>query len=132
MVGLNEITNSNSRFADEQRTGCVCVFAGATSGIGYGTLRRFVTMLQSSTFYVLGRSEERFAAKLSQLRESPNKIVFVDCQLSLIRSVDEACASITAAETKVDYLCMSPGGMPFQGATCASILSRSATPSSTN
>ncbi|KAK8024542.1 hypothetical protein PG993_012608 [Apiospora rasikravindrae] len=118
MVGFKNIVESNARFASGQHAGQVCVFAGATSGIGYGTLRRFVNMLQSSTFYVLGRSEERFATKLSELRASAptNKIVFVDCQVSLIREIDQACTKIASVETKVDYLCMSPGGMPFQGA----------------
>lgn len=120
MVKFCDVVESNARFARGQHEGRVCVFAGATSGIGYGTLRRLVTMMRSSIFYVLGRTESRFAAQLDELRASAptNKIVFVECQLSLIRDVDAACKKIAAAEEKVDLLCMSPGGMPFQGAVC--------------
>ncbi|KAK7973194.1 hypothetical protein PG996_007422 [Apiospora saccharicola] len=118
MVKFSDVVESNAHFARGQHEGRVCVFAGATSGIGYGTLRRLITMMRSSTFYVLGRNESSFATQLDELRASAptNKITFVECQLSLIRDVDAACKSIAAAEKKVDLLCMSPGGMPFQGA----------------
>lgn len=119
MVNILEIQESNARFAHEIHKGLVCVFAGATSGIGLATLQKLTTLLQSSTFYVLGRPEKHFSL-LDNIRTiaSSNKIIFIEMQFSLISSIDEACAQITSAEQKVDYLCMSPGGMPFQGAVC--------------
>jgi NADP-dependent 3-hydroxy acid dehydrogenase YdfG len=120
MVKIESIIKSNNEFASQHHTGKVCVFAGATAGIGFGTLRRMVTMLDSSTFYVLGRNETKCADKLDALRNTaPScKIIFVESQVSLISSIDTAAAKITAAEQKVDYVCVSPGGMPFQGAKC--------------
>jgi len=121
MVTTAAVRTSNDRFAKSERhLGLVCVFAGATSGIGRATLESLVGMLESSNFYVLGRNPDRFARHLERLRASAptNKIVFIETQLSLISSVDAACERIKAAEKKVDRVCLSPGGMPFGGATC--------------
>ncbi|KUJ09016.1 uncharacterized protein LY89DRAFT_701536 [Mollisia scopiformis] len=120
MVKIDTIRASNAPFANQHHEGLVCVFAGATSGIGLATCQKMTTMLQSSTFYILGRSPERYTDLLDQMRElaPSNKIVYVETQVSLIASIDAACAQISSAEQKVDYLCMSPGGMPFQGAVC--------------
>lgn len=118
MVDTTEVRESNAAFAKEQHSRLVCVFAGATAGIGRATLERLATMIYVSTFYILGRNREHHAAWLGQLRAtSPtNKSVYVDAQISLISNIDTACNQILAAETKVDILCMSPGGMPFAGA----------------
>ncbi|KAK7697591.1 hypothetical protein SLS64_013410 [Diaporthe eres] len=118
MVGATEIAESNVAYTHEQHSGLVCVFAGATAGIGRATLERLATMLHSSTFYILGRNKERHASWLDQLRATSNnsKFFYVEAQLSLISDIDKACNQIIAAERKVDILCMSPGGMPFAGA----------------
>lgn len=120
MVKTSTITESNDRFTSETHEGLVCVFVGATSGIGMGTLRRTATMLSSSTFYVLGRSESRFSKELEALRSSSPtcKIIFIETEVSLISGIDLACKQILSKEKKVDVVCMSPGGMPFQGAVC--------------
>ncbi|KAK6073208.1 short-chain dehydrogenase reductase [Seiridium cupressi] len=118
MVNISDIVDNNARFASNGHEGRVRVFLGATSGTGLGTLRRFVTMLQSSTFYILGRTESRFASELERLMASAPtcKLVFIEAHVSFIRSINAACEKIMLSEDKVDYICMSPGGMPFQGA----------------
>ncbi|KAJ4420380.1 hypothetical protein N0V82_004369 [Gnomoniopsis sp. IMI 355080] len=75
-------------------------------------------MLQSSTFYIIGRSAPRQAAFLDQLRASSpsNKYSFIEGQVSLISDIDAASNKISSSEQRVDLLCMSPGGMPFAGA----------------
>lgn len=120
MVKLADIVASNSRFASEHHEGRVCVFAGATSGIGLGTLRRLATMIYSSTFYILGRSESKFTGELEKLEASAPtcKFIFVETQVSLIRSIDAASEHIISLNKKIDLLCMSPCGMPFQGEVC--------------
>lgn len=117
MVKTAEVVAANSRFASEHHEGRVCVFAGATSGIGLGALRRLAKMLYSSTFYILGRSESKFTSELESLRSSAPtcKFVFIEAQVSLIRSIDEASKCIISMDKKIDILCISPGGMPFQG-----------------
>ncbi|KAK4209129.1 hypothetical protein QBC37DRAFT_295171 [Rhypophila decipiens] len=118
MTNTPSITFSNQQFAHEKHEGLVCVFMGATSGIGLATLGRLVTIVRSSTFYVLGRNPERYATELGDLRKmAPTcSIIFIEAQVALISSVDTACDHIKSSEGKVDIVCMSPGGMPFQGA----------------
>lgn len=120
MVGATAIVESNLVYAQEQHGGLVCVFAGATAGIGRATLERLATMLRSSTFYILGRNKQRHAPWLEQLGaiSSSSRFIFVEVQVSLISDIDTACSQILSAEPKVDILCMSPGGMPFAGAKC--------------
>lgn len=125
MVGISEIRKSNAGYAAQEHRGLVCVFAGATAGIGAATLREMVRMLYSSTFYILGREPHRYQDKLDELKEigPTNEIVFIETQIALISGVDKACAFIHGATTKVDLICVSPGGMPFQGAVCGCHLS---------
>lgn len=86
MVDRTAVIESNAAYAGEQHSQLVCVFAGATSGIGRATLECLATMIYSSTFYVLGRNRKHHAAWLDQLRAtSPtNKFVYVDAQVFLI------------------------------------------------
>ena len=123
MVKATTIRQSNE-FDKERDVGLVCVFAGATSGIGAGTLEKMVQKLQESTFYVLGRSASRFAdqrAKLESLNPSC-KFVFIESEVSLLSSIDAACGQITAAEQKVDYLFTSAGMVPFNGPQCMCLI----------
>ena len=120
MVNIKTIRQSNARFANEQQTGLVAVFAGATSGIGANTLAKMVQELRRSTFYVLGRSAARFASlreKLENLNPSC-RIVFIQAEVSLVADTDAACKQITAAESKVDFLYMSAGLIPLNGPQC--------------
>ena len=120
MVKATTIRQCNARFASEHHEGLVCVFAGATSGIGAGTLERMALLLHAPTFYVLGRSAARFSsqrAKLQSLNPSCT-VVFLQAEVSLLSDVDTACKQITDSEKKVDYLYMSPGLMPLNGPQC--------------
>jgi NAD(P)-dependent dehydrogenase (short-subunit alcohol dehydrogenase family) len=115
----------NERFVTEHHEeGLVCVFAGATSGIGASTLEKMATLLHAPTFYVIGRSAEHFSSQRVKLEKlNPTcKIVFLEAEVSLISDVDAVCKQITDAEKKVDYLFMSPGMLPFNGAQCRQLL----------
>lgn len=50
MVGISEIRRSNAAYAAQDHCGLVCVFAGATAGIGAATLKEMMALLRSSTF----------------------------------------------------------------------------------
>jgi NAD(P)-dependent dehydrogenase (short-subunit alcohol dehydrogenase family) len=120
MVAISTVIASNARFAKEQHRGAVCVFAGATAGIGLETLKKMAVMLNSSTFYILGRTPSRFTSHLEELKMigPSNQYQFIEAQVSLISEVDAVCQQITSSETKLDYLCMSSGGLPWAGASC--------------
>ncbi|KAH7329940.1 hypothetical protein BKA65DRAFT_508063, partial [Rhexocercosporidium sp. MPI-PUGE-AT-0058] len=118
MVKLMTIRQENARFTNEHHAGYVFVFAGATSGIGASTLERMATMVFDSTFYVIGRSRERFASQKTHL-ETLNPtitIIFIQAEFSLISDIDAVSRQIITAEKKVDYLFMSPGIYPLNGA----------------
>lgn len=120
MVKASTIRQHNASFAREHHAGLVCVFAGATSGIGAGTLERMALMLEAPTFYVIGRSRSRFTrqqVKIEHLNPSC-KVIFLEAEVSLLSDVDAVCKQIIAAEQKVDYLYMSPGLMPLNGPQC--------------
>ena len=123
MVKDTEVKQSNAHFANRNHGGLVCVFTGATSGIGASTLQKMVTMFSSTTFYVLGRSAAAFAKHRSTFTGiGPDcKIIFLEAEVSLLSSVDLACEQITAAETKVDLLYMSQGIYPSPEPACESI-----------
>ncbi|KAI0020524.1 hypothetical protein F4780DRAFT_791621 [Xylariomycetidae sp. FL0641] len=113
MVTAAAVKAANATFASQphaENRNRVCVFAGATAGIGYGTLRRLAGMLRGSTFYVVGRGARAVRAPArGAAGGGPDHL-----------RVDAACAEIAQVADKVDYLCMSPGGMPFQGAVATS------------
>jgi len=117
---LSDICQANAHFAAQQHSGLVCVFAGATSGIGAATLEKLATLLHAPTFYVIGRSEIRFSDQRSRLEQlSPEcNIFFLEAELSLLAHVDHVARKILAAERKVDILCMSPGLIPLNGPEC--------------
>lgn len=96
------------------------MFAGATAGIGRVTLERTAALLQSCTFYVIGRNAPKHAAVLDPLKASSpsNEFVYIEAQLSLTSDIDIASNKISSSEQCVDLMCMSPGGMPFAGAKC--------------
>ena len=120
MVNTTTVRQCNARFASEHHSGFVCVFAGATSGIGGGTLEKMALMLQAPTFYIIGRSAARFASQRAKLQElnASCKIVFLEAEVSLLSDVNSVCKRITESETKVDCLYMSPGLMPLNGPQC--------------
>jgi hypothetical protein len=129
MVPLSVIRKSNFEFGNSpssQNTRLTVVFAGATSGTGYGTIMRLATMLHAPTFYVLGRSEIKFSSQREKLHAlNPGiKLVFVEVELTLLRDTDKACEKITKlvrtnrGGEKIDLLYMSCGCMPLNGAEC--------------
>ncbi|KAK0631035.1 hypothetical protein B0T17DRAFT_590339 [Bombardia bombarda] len=120
MVKLTTIYQSNTASAAQQPPagGLVCVFLGATSGIGASTAEKLASLLGPATFYIAGRSQSRFAsqkAKLERLNRDL-KVVFFEGEMSLLADVDAFSKIITGAEKKVDYLCMSAGMLPLGGA----------------
>jgi NAD(P)-dependent dehydrogenase (short-subunit alcohol dehydrogenase family) len=122
MVKLLSIKQSNAAFtADRSKSsGLVCVFVGATSGIGASTLEVMVSTLHDSTFYILGRSAQKFEAQREKLGTlNPSfQLKFIECDVSLLSNIDAACKQILAEN--IDFLYMSQGLVPLNGAECTS------------
>ncbi|KAF1980096.1 hypothetical protein BU23DRAFT_562519 [Bimuria novae-zelandiae CBS 107.79] len=87
MVEISEVRRGNAGYAAQDHLGFVCVFAGATAGIGAATLKEMVVLLRSSTFFVLGREPHRYQDQLDELRTigPTNNIVLVETQIALIQ-----------------------------------------------
>ena len=121
MVRISNVRQQNVQSRNEHHVGAVCVFVGATAGIGAATLARMLQMFDDSTFYVLGRSASKFEQQQHSTLErlnSSNNISFIETEVSLISSIDNASKQIADRENKVDYLYMSAGKVPFEGASC--------------
>lgn len=124
MVNLSTVIEYNAYVTqNDQQDGRVCVFAGATSGIGAATLESLARILKRPVFYVIGRSATRFASQQAKLQclNPQSKIVFLEAEFSMLSHVDNVCEHIIAAESKVDFLYMSPGRIPLNGAECMSL-----------
>ena len=128
MVAISAIREANDSLGS-RAPGLVAVFVGATQGIGAGTLSALVKHLDAPKVYLLGRSRARCAGQLTQLRDlNPEaSIVFIETEVSLLKHVDAACKAISAQESALDLLYMSPGGLTFGGPDCKKTLPRSDT-----
>ena len=111
MVELEEVQESNARILHTFGSHLVCVFAGATGGIGRSTLLTFVKYLKQPRIYLLARSEERAEEVIKELQEiNPDGEYFwIHVDLSLVNMVDVACRRIREREETINVLFMSQG-----------------------
>ncbi|KAK2752690.1 hypothetical protein FQN54_008068 [Arachnomyces sp. PD_36] len=121
MVPLTNVRECNARTVSDEHT--VCVLAGATSGIGASTLSQLVELRPNGTFFVIGRSAARFARsqqqhliKSIQSQKGSGHVVFLEAEFGILAQVDDVCRQIARREERVDWLYMSPGMLPFNGA----------------
>ena len=119
MVAISAVRKANDTLGS-RAPGLVSVFVGATQGIGAGTLRELVKRLDAPKVYLLGRSKAKCTSQLTQLRDLNPKasIVFIETEVSLLKNVDAACRDISARESRLDLLYMSPGGLTLGGPDC--------------
>ena len=113
MVSLTEVQSSNSRIASTLPSGLVAVFVGATSGVGETSLKQFAKHTRQSRVYFVGRSQEagdRIAAECKSLN-SEGEYIFIQADVSLIRTVDDICRDIKSKEKAVNLLFLSTGSL---------------------
>ena len=95
------------------------VFMGATSGIGRSTLKQLVRASKGLPvkFYIIGRNANAAVEKLAELRRlNPEAtIIFIEKNVSLVRSTEEIATIISQKETKIDLLSLSMGFLAFGG-----------------
>lgn len=116
MVNLKIVRASNHSLQDLP-PGLVAVFAGATDGIGLGTLRALARNANAPRAYIIGRSHDKAAHIIDKLKtiNPAGSFIFVEGQVSLIHDVDRICEEIKKVETHIDILCMSPGYLNLAG-----------------
>jgi len=120
MPSLAAIRTSNAAFAHSAHP--VAVFVGGTSGIGEGMVRVFAEHTKGdSDIVIVGRNrasaDNIFSALPMPTTTSTLEGVltpareFVQCDVTLMKNVQEATRSILTKYSKINYLVMSPGIM---------------------
>lgn len=118
MVSLKEVRASNNTLKTNPTTSSLtAVFVGATSGIGYGTLRELASHSSTPKVYIVGRSLAKFTPQLEELKSlNPNAtFIFLEAQASLLKDVEKACEEIKSKENKLDLLFVSTGYLSLAG-----------------
>lgn len=116
MVAISIVRKANGALASKPAS-LICVFVGATRGIGASTLRELVKHLKAPKIYILGRSKAKCTRQLAELGTlNPSaSLVFLEAEVSRLRSVDEVCAHIKSLESSLDLFYMSPGVLAMGG-----------------
>jgi len=129
MVQLTTVRNTNISFIQQP---LVAVFTGGASGIGDYVVRALAKIHGKSgkglRVYIVGRNQQKAEKSIADCRRiyPVGDFRFVKADLSLLREVDDACASIAAQEVKekdgrVDLLYMTQGEVrlgPRFGVSC--------------
>jgi len=125
MPSFAAIRTSNAAFTHSSHP--VAVFVGGTSGIGEGMARAFAEHTKGhSDIIIVGRnraSAENIFSTLpmptsTSTSESDKSIPareFVQCDVTLMKNIQEATHSILTKFPKINYLVMSPGIMTMAG-----------------
>ncbi len=122
MVALDTIRLSNSGIAQCAPPGLVAVFVGATAGIGESSLKHFVKDTILPKIYFTGRSKESSLRVRTELKvlNPGGEYIFMNVDVSLLSSADNACREIMATESKINLLFLSSGTMlPCKSELCA-------------
>lgn len=111
MVQLKSVRESNALIKSDLPHGLVAVFTGATSGIGEAALKQFVRDAVKPRCYMVARSKTAADRIINECRDlnSEADLIFIQADLTLIKSVDEVCEQIKQKETKLNLLFLSAG-----------------------
>ncbi|KJY01695.1 hypothetical protein TI39_contig282g00016 [Zymoseptoria brevis] len=118
MVSLQAVRAANRRL-HSRLPSPTALFVGGTSGIGRSTLLALARNTASPKAYIVGRSAANAAPVLSELRQlNPHgTYTFIETDVSLLRNVDAACATISQREKSLDLMFLTPGGYSLSGRT---------------
>ena len=117
MVAYQAIRSSNSLISSTLPPRLVAVFVGATSGIGEYTLKAFVKHANRPRVYFVGRSQEA-ADRITKECKALNperELIFIKCDVSLIKNVDVVCRGIKEKEDVINLLVLSQGTLSPTG-----------------
>jgi NAD(P)-dependent dehydrogenase (short-subunit alcohol dehydrogenase family) len=116
MVALNDVLASNAALTAET-VPQVAVFHGGTAGIGNYTLQALASTGLPTRIYMLGRPSAHTAmqAQITTLRTINPKaeLIWLETDISLLASVQQAITTITTTESHIDLLFMTAGYAPF-------------------
>ncbi|KAG2025180.1 hypothetical protein GB937_002941 [Aspergillus fischeri] len=113
MASLRAILASNQQLDSALPAGLVAIFIGATSGIGETAIKQFAKHTNAPRIYFIGRTAswaERIKTELKTINPK-GSYFFLQCDASLLKSVDEVCLEIRAKETAISLLFLSIGSL---------------------
>ncbi|KAK6543551.1 hypothetical protein TWF694_000295 [Orbilia ellipsospora] len=117
MIPLTTIQAGNAKLATDLPSP-VCVLVGGTTGIGFYTLKQLAKSTLSPRVYIIGSKPSNGAKAVEELEKiNPNgTFIYQQCNVMLIKKVDEVCDAILKAEKEINILWLSAGvlrsGMP--------------------
>lgn len=110
MVQLQNVLASNAQIATSLPC-MIAVFAGATTGIGEATLKKFVHYAIEPHIYLIARSQAGAEKVVSECKQINPKAQFdiVIADLTFVKETDRACGEIKSKENAVNLLVLSAG-----------------------
>ncbi|KAF3908976.1 hypothetical protein ABW20_dc0106011 [Dactylellina cionopaga] len=117
MIPLTTITAANATLSTRLPSP-ICVFVGGTTGIGSFTLKKLAASTVSPKVYYVGRTPSNAEILQKELEKINPKgtYIFLQCDVLLVKNVDECCEKILKQEKEINILWMSAGvlrsGMP--------------------
>jgi NAD(P)-dependent dehydrogenase (short-subunit alcohol dehydrogenase family) len=111
MVALDLVRASNASIPKQLPPRLVAIFVGGTSGIGEATLKLLAKLATKPKIYLVGRSSEAAARIIAECRtlNPEGQYVFIQADLTLLRSAQELCDDIKSREDHVNLLFLSVG-----------------------
>ncbi|PVI01868.1 NAD(P)-binding protein, partial [Periconia macrospinosa] len=111
MVSLNEVVASNNQIATSLPPHLVVVFAGATTGIGYYTIKKFVQYAIEPRIYFMARSPDSARRVIGECQAINPKaeMHLIKVDLSSVKETDKACDEIKSREKTINILINSAG-----------------------
>ena len=111
MVPLSTVHASNASIASSHIASGTALFVGATSGLGLATLEAYAAHSKNPKIYIVARNEAKLSAIISKLKTlNPEAKYFsILFGVSILKNVDTACSTVSANESKLDLLILSPG-----------------------
>lgn len=121
MVATQEVRTWNKSLSNYP-PGLVSLFAGATQGIGFATLKALAKHLPAPTVYIVGRSQEKFQEHLQELSKlnPEGTFEFLEGDVSLLKEVDRLTKEVLKREKKLDLLVLSQGALELGERKCKS------------
>jgi NAD(P)-dependent dehydrogenase (short-subunit alcohol dehydrogenase family) len=119
MPSLLDIRNSNATLGAALRGRPVAVFVGGTAGIGAGMAKAFAEHRKGDAHIVIVGRNRQAAQELIASFPKPaggeSEHEFVECDVTLMRNVQQTTSELVSRLPKVNFLVLSPGILTTKG-----------------
>ena len=115
MTSLSAIRADNAAFSPSYTP--VALFVGGTSGIGQATAQAFARHTNGEAHIIIcGRNRAAAKSIIATFPKSPKSYYeFVECDVSLMKNVQETTTKLLSALPKLNFIVLSTGFINFEG-----------------